>query len=190
MIIGAAILAAGASRRLGRPKQLVPCHGVPLVRAIAAEAIGSRADRVAVVVGAHAREVAAAVAGLPLAIEANWLWPEGIASSLRTAVSWAIRTRCDGLCVLACDQPRLTTAHVDRLLSAFRTLGGHAPIASAYGCSLGVPAVFPAASFPSLLGLAGDRGAVSLLAASGVGAVDWPDGVLDVDVPDDLAHVG
>lgn len=189
-MIGAAVLAAGASRRLGRPKQLVRHRGGPLVRTITAEACASHADRVAVVVGAHARDVASAVAGLPIAVEANWLWPEGIASSVRCAVAWAIRSRCDALCLLACDQPHLTAAHVDRLLSAFRTLGSVTPVASAYGCALGIPAVFSADSFHSLLGLAGDRGAVSLLAARGVGAVDWPDGLLDIDEPADLAHVG
>jgi molybdenum cofactor cytidylyltransferase len=187
-MIGAAILAAGASGRLGRAKQLLPCRGTTLVRAVAREVCSSRVDRVAVVVGAQAVRIAHAVAGLPVAVEANWLWPEGMASSLRCAVAWAIRTRCDALCVLACDQPRLTAAHVDRLVAAFVAIGGAAPIASAYAGCLGVPAVFPATAFAALLGLSGDHGAVRLLAACGVGAVDWPDGIGDVDVKADVAH--
>jgi len=61
-------------------------------------------------------------------------------------------------------------------------------VASAYAGCLGVPSVFPASAFPALLGLSGDRGAVRLLSESGVGAVDWPDGVVDVDVEADVAR--
>jgi molybdenum cofactor cytidylyltransferase len=188
-MIGAAVLAASASWRLGRPTPLLACRGTTRVRAIAVEACASRVDRVAIVVGAGAAEIAAAVVGLAVAIEANWLWPEGSAASVRCATAWAIRSRCDALCLIGCIQPRLTAAHLDRLVAAFEQLGGRTPVASAYAGALGLPAVFGREAFSQLLGLGGDHGVAALLAAGGVGALDWPDGALDgpdsgLDCPD------
>ena len=66
MRVAAVVLAAGGSRRLGEPKQLLRLSGQPLVRRAALAALGSRAERVLVVTGARAREVEAALAGLAL----------------------------------------------------------------------------------------------------------------------------
>ncbi len=109
---------------------------------------------------------------------------------MRTATAWAIRSRCDALCLIACDQPRLTAEHLDRLVAAFERLGECAAVGSAYGGVVGVPAVFGCQLFDGLLGLGGDRGAAAMLAGNGVGAVDWMDGVVDVDVEDDVRYVG
>jgi CTP:molybdopterin cytidylyltransferase MocA len=184
MRVAAAILAAGASRRLGQPKQLLPFRGTTLLRAMIGELAASSCDRVAVVLGAHASEVAATLLDLELTRLVNPAWREGMASSIRCAAGWAMATRSEALLIATCDQPRLTTAHVDRLIAAFAE-GAHAT-GSRYSGVVGVPAIFGAPDFLALGALDGDLGARSLL---GVDAVDWPDGALDLDTAADVARV-
>ena len=179
--VAAAILAAGESRRLGRPKQLLPFRGTTLVRAIAGEACASACLHVGVIVGANAFSIAAALDGMPLAVVPNVLWTEGMASSIRCAVDWTRRAGCDALVLLVCDQPRLSAAHVDRLVTEH--LSTRVPVASRYADTLGVPAVFGSDAFAELHTLTGDTGARGLLARPDVRAIDWPDGAEDVDTP-------
>jgi len=69
--VAAVVLAAGASTRLGTPKQLVEYAGEPLVRRAAGAALGSGARPVIVVLGADADRVARALAGLPASARAT-----------------------------------------------------------------------------------------------------------------------
>ena len=189
MIIAALVLAAGSSNRLGTPKQLVPVDGQPLVRHVVEAATASSCDAVAVVTGAHAQRIEAAIGGLDVVCLPNARWIEGMASSIRTGVAWADASDFDAVLILTGDQHRITRDHVDALVKTHRLAG--AITASRYCGVLGVPAVFPRAAYGSLMALAGDRGARDVLRASAneVDAVDWSDGALDVDVPADLARL-
>src|SRR3954471_18837758 len=101
--VGCAILAAGASTRLGYPKQLALHRGVPLVRWAALCATRSLAHETALVVGAHAAAVSEAVSDLSLSVLENPDWSEGMASSIRTAVTWSERQGHAGLLLILCD---------------------------------------------------------------------------------------
>ncbi len=178
--VACALLAAGASRRLGQPKQLLSYHGQPLVRRAAQAIWQSRASACALVVGAHGAAVRAALGALPFEVLDNSAWDEGLASSIRVAVGWAQGSRCDALLVTLCDQPRLSVAHLDRLIAAFESSEGC--VASSYAGKNGVPALLPKAHFEALAELRGDAGASQLLNGSiPVLAVPWPEGELDVD---------
>src|SRR5262249_23324500 len=83
------VLAAGASRRLGQPKQLVCWRGRPLVHHAVEAALEARVGPVTVVVGAREAEVRAALDGLDVNILAHPGWSEGLGSSIRTAV-WTV----------------------------------------------------------------------------------------------------
>jgi molybdenum cofactor cytidylyltransferase len=185
MKIAAIVLAAGASRRLGSPKQLLSMRGRPLVRVIAEEALASSCAAVAVVTGAHADATRDALAGLQVACVHNPNWAEGIASSIRAGVTYA--APFDAALLMVCDQPRLDRTHLDRLAGAF--VAG--AVASRYAGVLGVPAVFGRALFPLLFGLRGDKGAREVLrGARPLAAIEWPDGAFDLDVPADLERDG
>ena len=179
------LLAAGGSRRLGRPKQLVAIGGEPLVRRIARVA-AEVAGEVIVVLGARAEEVAGALDGLAVSTVINERWEEGVGASIACG---ALASRPgSALLVLTCDQPRLTASHLAALLAAHAASGG--VVASRYAGTLGVPAVFPPALRGALGALGGDRGAKSLLLAHQAAAIEWPAGEDDIDTEADLARLG
>jgi len=182
-----AVLAAGASRRLGRPKQLLPVGGRTLVRHVVERACASRAARVAVVVGAHALAVRAALDGAAVTVLENPEWEEGLASSIRAAARWAAGRRAAALAIVLADQPEITPHHLNRLAAEHGA--GAAAAGSAYRGVLGVPAVFDAALFPALLALSGDRGAAALLAETRAATVPWPAGAVDIDTEADVVRL-
>jgi xanthine dehydrogenase accessory factor len=180
MNIVAAVLAAGASRRLGRPKQLVVFRGQPLVqRALAAVSHPSVAE-IAVVLGANAADIAPVI-GEGVTPLYNESWYRGIASSIRAAVEWADRRRAGALVVALVDQPLVEVSHVGQLVAAWRR--GSIAAASMYAGMLGAPAIFDARLFCDLEALQGDVGAASILRTRrGVARVECPEAAIDVDI--------
>jgi molybdenum cofactor cytidylyltransferase len=169
--VAGVVLAAGASTRLGRPKQDV---------VLGRETLLERAVRVA------------GEAGLSPVIvvvrEAKYLQPleqrgavvllnpkahEGMAASIRCGVAWAKANGAHGVVLMTCDQPGLRPEHL-RALAAEQAI----TTGSAYEGRVGVPAYFPAAAFDLLLSLEGDRGARDLLQD----AASIPQRALNVDV--------
>ena len=180
------VLGAGASTRLGRPKQLEPFAGKPLVRHVVDEVAASSCDAVAVVLGANATGIAPVLEGSAATVLDNATWDEGIASSIRAAATWAKQSGASALVMVLADQPLLDRVHVDRLIDAWRS--GAPAAASIYGGALGVPALFDASLFEELLMLEGDRGAARILRGhDDVVSVDWPEGAVDVDTEADAA---
>lgn len=193
-----ALLAAGSSRRLGQPKQLVSLGATPLVARAAdlalalADARSSVMTPVRVIVRPNDDAVRAALAGRPVTHLGNAAHASGMASSVRLAARAATRAHAGGLMLLLCDQPLLTPDHLLALHDAFQA-APQRPAAAAHGEVVGAPAVFPAADFAALLALRGDRGARGVLAARatshGVTAVPMAEAAVDVDTPADLAHL-
>ncbi|MCX7781519.1 MAG: NTP transferase domain-containing protein, partial [Negativicutes bacterium] len=85
-MFSAVILAAGASRRMGTPKQLLPVGGRPMVRRVAEAVCRSQVAEVIAVTGAYAEEVGKALKGLPVKIAFNPAWAEGQSGSVATGV--------------------------------------------------------------------------------------------------------
>lgn len=186
----AVVLAAGGSRRLGRPKQLLTRDGETLVHRAARLAVESGAARVLVVGGARAGDVRAACAGLPVEWILNPHWEEGLAASLRVAAA-ALAEHDAATLLLACDQPALETAHLRALLAA--TAGAASGCAATHheGGRPGIPAVLSPALLRMAQGLHGDRGFRDLLDAvprGQLGVCEDARLAHDVDTPDDVAH--
>lgn len=186
MTVAAVVLAAGGSTRFGRPKPLLRLAGRSLVqRAVLAAREGGCA-RVVAVLGADAAPIRAELAGAPADVVLNAHWAEGVASSIRAGLA-AIENAGspEAVLILVCDQPRLDAAIVRRVIEVFDgTPRGIA--ACAYAGTLGVPALFGRAWFGELSALHGASGAKPLLLrhASRVVRVDWPDGAVDIDTPE------
>jgi len=194
----AVLLAAGASTRLGRPKQLILLQEESLLHRTARLAVEAGCSPVLVVLGFEADQLRPQLADLPVEIVLNLEWQQGMGSSLRAGMNALSSTQPDprpalsAVLVLVCDQPRLTLDHLCELLTRHRGGAPHAAItASSYAGRAGVPAIFAAPLFPDLLASAGDRGARDLILAhaAAVQRIPWPDGETDLDTPGDLGHL-
>jgi molybdenum cofactor cytidylyltransferase len=188
--IAAVVLAAGASQRLGEPKQLIQVAGESLLRCTARLAIESGCAPVTVVLGFRPDRMAPELEGLNVQTVLNSQWTEGMGASLRTGVAAAVRSEVDGLLVLVCDQPRLTAAHLHALLALHRQ-ARPAITASLYAGRPGVPAIFAPSTFSQLLAVRGDRGARDVIRefAASLQTLPWPDGAMDVDSPADVQRL-
>ena len=164
------VLAAGFSRRLGHPKQLVVYEGETLTARAAR--IAGEVGEVLVVTTPQFAEIEFASAGPTVVI--NETPEEGMASSIRSGVA-----ACDDdVMIMLCDQPRVTADHLRALIAA------NAPIAAtAYSGTLGVPAYFAREFREELLALRGDHGAKRIIEAHHdvVVAIPFADAALDVD---------
>ena len=182
------LLAAGASTRLGRPKQLVLWNGEPLLRHSATVALSARLGPVIVVLGAVERECRESLAGLSLEIVVNTAWAEGMGGSIAAgmiAVQNSV-TPLQSVIIMLCDQPYVSSATLRSLCDEQRRTES-AVVASRY-CQhdgkLGVPALFTSQRFAALARLRGALGGKQLIASESSPAfIDCPEAVADIDTP-------
>ncbi len=186
MGIGAIILAAGGSSRLGTPKQLVTFRGEALVRQAAKAALESVCDRVVVVVGSHALEMRQELNDLPVSVVENTNWQSGISSSIRSGIDELMASDPEGVVIMLCDQPFVTASVLNELINTHRKTG-RAIVASTYGTTRGVPAFFAPELFTELASLTKDEGARRIIAQhpGKVATVEFPHGAIDIDTPED-----
>ncbi len=185
----AVVLAAGASSRLGRPKQLLTWRNRYLLEHAIEHADALLTGRVVVVLGAHSEAIQAAADLDNVVLAYNPDWREGIASSIRAGVD-ALPALAEAALLLLCDQPMIGREQLQRLLEAWRNEPSRI-VASHYNNSVGVPALFPAVYFAALRELRGDRGAKSLLLDRRQTLIEIPlrQAEWDIDVMDDFNHL-
>jgi CTP:molybdopterin cytidylyltransferase MocA len=191
MPVAAIILAAGESRRLGQPKQLLAYRGQTLIERAIRLANEAGAWPVLVVLGANFGTISAAIQSSNAIPIHNDRWRQGLASSIEAGLR-ALRVcapDAEGVLLMGCDQPRLTAEHLISLISEFEGQEAVVIAASMYGGVRGVPAVFPRATFAQLSALRGDRGARPVIesAPCPVVVLEFPGGEVDIDSPEDLA---
>jgi molybdenum cofactor cytidylyltransferase len=184
------ILAAGASRRLGQPKQLARYKGETLLERAIRTAAESSASPLIVVLGANREQIGSAIDFDYATAIFNPHWEQGIASSIHAGLEAVERLApaSSGALILPCDQLRLTADHLRALLYAFAAQPNPSIAASTYANTLGIPAVFPRAAYPELLALQGDMGARALLLnpPCPVVSILFAGGEIDIDNPADL----
>ena len=189
--VAALILAAGASARMGRPKQLLDWEGRPLVRAAAEVALSAQLDPLLVVIGGAQAQMAEALAALPLRMIANPDYAAGQSTSLRTGVA-ALDQDVDAVVVLLGDQPFVTATIVKQLVAEWQASGA-AIVAPTYAGQRGNPVLFARSVFPELLAIQGDQGARGVLAADRARvrlvAFDDPRPLTDIDTPEDYERL-
>lgn len=191
-MVGAIVLAAGNSSRLGRPKQLLLHEGEALVCRSARAAIAGGCAPVVIVVGAEGSRIEQEVAGLAACIVHHPEWSRGIGTSIRAGLGQivALAPELDALVMLVCDQPFVTAELIVTLratCAAKRT-----NVACSYADTIGLPALFTRSYFPKLATLPDDCGARDLLAQRprDFARVPFPEGAIDIDTAADCrAHL-
>lgn len=190
--VGLILLAAGASTRMGSSKQLLPYRGRSLLRYMAEVALTSCCEPIIVVLGSNAAQIQQEINDLPLQIVENEQWSEGMSSSIRAGVKQitALNQHLDAVVIMLCDQPLVTSSILNQLIEAYQ-IAQSLVVASAYTNTLGVPALFSQRLFPELLSLTAKVGAKNLIRQyiNQVYQVPFPEGVIDVDTPEDYQQL-
>jgi molybdenum cofactor cytidylyltransferase len=208
--IGAVVLAAGGSARLGQPKQLLTFRGETLVRRTVRAAGEAGCAPILVVVGDTREEIEVSLdiresrisssalqegedrsangqeeVTRPTLVE-NGDWRRGIGTSIRRGLE-QLPKGVEAVVLLTCDQPFLDAAIVRQLIAAHDETGKPI-VASIYAKTLGVPALFDRSCFAALLALPDAAGAKAfILSRPGeVASVPFSGGEIDIDTPEDL----
>lgn len=183
------VLAAGAARRFGAPKQLARLGGEPLLLRAVTRATEVAGHAVSVVLGANAADIAPLLRNSPASVVVNRQWEEGIASSLRAGVA-QLPGSTEAVLVMLADQVAVSAFDLRRLIATWRQQP-EMLVAATYEGQAGVPAIFPAHSFKALLELRGDMGARRVLQrmADRCIRIAMPNAGVDVDTPEDLARL-
>jgi molybdenum cofactor cytidylyltransferase len=186
--VGAVVLAAGASKRLQRPKQLVRWRGQPLVWHAIQVARSGGLSPIAVVLGAEGDEVRRALASEDVIFIENPDWHAGQGTSVRAGLA-AVERSAEGVIFLLSDMPLVGSDLVRTLVERHRST--LAPIiAPRIAGRFANPVLFDRSTFPELLRLQGEAGGRALFDRYPMEALEWKEDVfLDVDTPEDLERL-
>lgn len=186
--VGAVILAAGASTRMGRNKLMLPVDGQPMVRRTVQRALDAGLAPVVVVLGHEPERVRDALHGLAVtfAISPD---PTGPTSASLHAGLRALDDTVSATLVLLADMVHITTEMMHTLVRT--SAGNEAPLeVSRYGDVLAPPLLFRRALWPELLAWHGEGCGKAVVRAHREEASlhDWPEAALqDIDTPDDYS---
>ena len=186
------ILAAGESKRMGRPKQNLLFKGKTLLQIAVDTALASSCRPVIVVLGANSQIITPTLNYPDINILYNDNWKEGMASSIRAAVS---EVKSDGtvdsILFMLCDQPFVSTALIEDMLSR-KQKSGKGIVACTYDNIAGVPMLFSRAFFAELSQLKGQEGAKKILQnhhPDDIILVPFDKGDTDIDTPEDYRQL-
>jgi molybdenum cofactor cytidylyltransferase len=188
--IGALLLAAGQSRRMGGPnKLLAEIDGAAMVAHVARRLLASRARPIIAVLGNQADAIDAALGKLPIERVRNPEFAAGLSTSLKRGIA-ALPSDLDGVIVCLGDMPLISGRHLDRLIAAYNPLEGRAIVVPTRRGKRGNPVLWAKRFFAEMVELAGDVGAKHLIGehAELVAEVEMDDDavLVDIDTPEAL----
>ena len=190
--VGAVILAAGSSSRMGRPKQTLQFENESLLRRSAVAALDAGCSPVIVVTGANAEVSRQELEGLTVREIWNPKWKTGMGSSIAAGIRDLLDKDPDvtAAVIMLCDQPYVDADVISRLVSSHR-LARHTVIGSKYAGGFGVPALFTRSLFGELSELEGTSGAKAVISrhARETHFIAFPEGEIDIDTPDDYVRL-
>ena len=182
------LLAAGKSRRMGSPKQLLSYKGSSLIRHATKETIASICNPTVVVLGANSDRITREIKDLSVHIAYNTKWQQGMSASIAVGINTLLEMKLDfdAVIMALADQPLITFQVYDRLVRSYYQNKVKA-VASNYSDTIGVPALFDRTLLPKLLNMKHQGGAKQLLNKYSDRAfnLDLPEAAIDIDTPAD-----
>ena len=179
--VGAVVLAAGLSSRMGVNKLLQPVGGKPMLRHAVEAAVHSAADPVIVVTGNENAKTSAALAWLPVHIHDNPHYTKGLSTSLKCGLK-LLPDDCDGVLIMLGDMPGVTAELIDRLIAAFDPGEDRAICVPVHEGERGNPVVWCRDFIEEMMALEGDSGARPLMESH-------PHQVFEVEMEDDAVLI-
>ena len=178
------LLAAGESKRMGMPKQLLTYRGSSLIRHAVTMAVTSQCNPIIVVLGANSDRISPEISNLPVHITYNIQWQQGMSASIATGIKTILemKTNFDAVVVALADQPFITAQAYNRLIERYSAKHPLA-IASKYSNTIGVPALFDRTLVPELSHMNHQGGAKQILNQSSDSNLnlDLPEAAIDID---------
>jgi molybdenum cofactor cytidylyltransferase len=158
MRLGAILLAAGESKRMGGVNKLaVEIQGVPLLRRALFALSGAGVDEVAVVIGHDAERLDPLISAFPLTIVRNERYRDGRMSSVRTGLA-ALHGPFNALLVCPADLPLLNAQDIQALIGAFKKRESGVAVVPRVGGKRGNPIVLDWAACEEILDGGADFG--------------------------------
>lgn len=183
--IAIVILAAGASKRMGSPKQLLKWGANSLLSHAVNTALEVKPSEVIVVLGANHDSIEKEIKQFPVTILKNENWNEGLGSSIACAAKYvkALKPKTEGLLITLADQPLIDTPFLKRIIQNFYENQIQIVATSYENGKIGVPVLFDACYFEELSKLSDDNGAKYLLKKykSSVKSLELQHENLDID---------
>jgi len=192
--IAGLLLAAGASSRMGRPKQLLHVQGVTLLERILHEALKSELDKIILILGHQSKEIKKVLGQIivhkKLRVIENPRYRQGISSSITTGLS-VTEDNYDHVMILLADLPHVTSRLINLLIH--RYLESHLPIgAIQIKSKRSHPVIFGRPFYNELRKLQGDMGARALFQKYGdrtcLVEPDFFYDDMDIDTKEDYAE--
>ncbi|SNT39466.1 molybdenum cofactor cytidylyltransferase [Ekhidna lutea] len=190
--IGLLVLAAGASSRLGQPKQLVKFEDKPLLQHILDIGKEVNVNERVLVLGAKSELIQEVIIPGAFSIVHNYDWEKGMSTSIKVGLKslQEKHTNLKHVIIMLSDQPYVTIEIINQLIASQDDTKPCITTCS-YANQMGVPAIFSHHFFADLLKLTGDQGARKLIQQKldHVRTIPFSKGVIDIDTPDDLGKL-
>jgi molybdenum cofactor cytidylyltransferase len=181
------LLAAGASTRMGRAKQMLDVGGKSMLRHVIDATVVAPVRPYVVVLGAEAEVIQARLSDAPVHLVVNEAWSEGIASSIRAGLAAVLQRAPDvgGVIIALGDQPGLDEPKIGALLRGHELLE-RGIVSAIFQGTAQPPVYFSSDYFPDLMALRGDTGAKYLVKKHAADAESLPmEDLWDIDTAED-----
>ena len=172
-LVSAIILAAGESRRMGKPKQLLPLGKTTILESTIDNFLNSELSEIVVVVGYRAKQVSSLIDGKPISMVVNKAYRDGMSTSIIAGLN-SVSDNAQGIMIALADQPFVDSETIDCLVRSFSAYD-KGIIIPTYQGRRGNPVILSAKYKEELLSLEGDIGAREIIHR-------YPDDVLEVPV--------